>query len=215
MPWDLYPRIYTDEFYLALGQFVSEFSEIEQAMQVALWHLVKVKSPVAQAVFSGVRADDAANKIARIGAAEKWPKARIDEWSAISGQLGVIRSFRNDILHYGVKWERENEWVATNRQFVHSPDRITNAPVTVPILEAAIEDLKSLGLHIFYFCFEPTNRSLSAYDRTQLNAWQYKSSPPASDPNKTPGSAPKQKRQQKPSAAARRKAAQDRSSREK
>jgi hypothetical protein len=35
MSWDLYPRIYTDEFYLALGQFVSEFSEIEQAMQVA------------------------------------------------------------------------------------------------------------------------------------------------------------------------------------
>jgi hypothetical protein len=31
MPHDLYPRIYTDEYYLALGRFVSDFSEVEQA----------------------------------------------------------------------------------------------------------------------------------------------------------------------------------------
>ena len=56
-------RLFTDEYYTALGQFVAAFSEIECAMEVVLWNISKIKSPVAQAVFSGVRADDACNKL--------------------------------------------------------------------------------------------------------------------------------------------------------
>ena len=63
-------RRFTDEYYLALGRFIAAFSEIEGAMQVALWHFSSVKSPVAQAVFSGIRADEASNKITRISNAE-------------------------------------------------------------------------------------------------------------------------------------------------
>jgi len=44
-------------------------------MQMALWHFAEVNDPIAQAVFSGVRADDASNKIARIGVAKNWSGA--------------------------------------------------------------------------------------------------------------------------------------------
>ena len=91
MPFDFYPRIYTDEYYCALGQFVSDFSEVEQSLQIVLWHFSGVKSPIAQAVFSGVRADDAANKITRIGVAQKWSEERKAEWKAICDRLGAIK----------------------------------------------------------------------------------------------------------------------------
>lgn len=201
MPYDFSPRIYTDEYYIALGKFVSEFSEIEQAMQIALWIISRVNSPVAQAVFSGVRADDAANKISRIGVAEKWDEQRTAEWKAISDRLGILRTFRNNILHYGVKWERENEWVMTNRQFVHTPEKITNTPVTVPLLEAATEDIQSLSFALFDFVFGSGGKrmGLSAVDRTLGDAWQYKSSPQAARPGKTRDKSQKPKRRPEPS----------------
>jgi hypothetical protein len=196
MPYDFSPRIYTDEYYIALGKFVSEFSEIEQAMQIALWIISKVNSPVAQAVFSGVRADDAANKITRIGVAEKWDEQRKTEWKAISDRLGILRTLRNNILHYGVKWERENEWVITNRQFVHTPDNVTNTPVTVSILEAATDDIQSLSFCLFDFVFGSGGKrmGLSAVDRTLGNAWRYKPSRQAVHQDRTRDKAPKLKR---------------------
>jgi hypothetical protein len=91
-------RLYTEEYYQALGGFVAEFSEIEAAMQVALWHFTKVKTSVAQAVFSGVRADEACSKITRIADAENWSAARKADWKVIADRLGILRTLRNDIL---------------------------------------------------------------------------------------------------------------------
>jgi hypothetical protein len=199
MTYDFYPRIYTDEYYRALGQFVSDFSEIEQTMQIVLWHLSGMKTPVAQAVLSGVRAEDAGNKITRIGVAKHWSNERKAEWKAICDRVSLIRSLRNDILHYGVLWEREGEWVTTNRQFVHTPEKITNSPVTVEILGFATEDLKHLSFHIFAFCFEAKSHAFSALDRTQTDAWQYKQPPQAGRQHKSPGKSPKPKRQPRPS----------------
>jgi hypothetical protein len=203
------PRIYTPEYYLTLGKFVSDFSEIEQAMQMALWVLAKVATPVAQAVFSGVRADDGANKITRIGVAEKWPESRMLEWEAICGRLTLLRTFRNDILHYGVRWQSENEWITTNREFAHTEDRITESPGTIAILETAIGDLQYLGLHLLRFAFNAqTPGGLTALKRTHDDAWRYR--PPSQVPRgkrRNPDSALKRLRQRKPSSAERRKEA--------
>src|SRR5208283_4324196 len=84
-------RLYTDEYYTALGRFVAGFSELEGAMQVALWHYSKIKPPTAQALFSGVRADEACSKIKRIADAENWTEERKTDWQTISARLGILR----------------------------------------------------------------------------------------------------------------------------
>lgn len=93
----IFVRMYTHEYYQALGHFVTLFTDIECGLQQALWQISKVKSPVAQAIFSGVRADDACNKITRISEAENWSKERQTEWSIISSRVGILR-ITSDII---------------------------------------------------------------------------------------------------------------------
>jgi hypothetical protein len=206
-------RLYTDQYYLALGRFVAEFTEIEGAMQVALWRFSKINSPVAQAVFSGVRADEASNKITRIGDAENWTKARASEWKAIADRLAILRTLRNDILHYGAEWEGENAWIITNRDFVHTPKKIMTTPVSVEILAAATSDLEQLSLHLFHFLYadEMTPTGLHEFEQTLRRAWRYTPPPQAGRHGTSRGSAPGQPRQPRPSRASRRKAALERS----
>lgn len=171
-------RLYTDEYYQALRRFVVEFTEIECAMQMALWHLSKVDLPVAQAVFSGVRADDACNKVARIAEAENWSDSRKAEWQIIADRLGILRTLRNDILHYGVDWQLDGSWIVTNESFIHTSRKVMKTPVTVPILADATSDLQKLGLHLFHFLFGDamTPKGARSLELTLRRAWRYKSS---------------------------------------
>jgi hypothetical protein len=172
---ELSPRIFTDEYYRALGQFVSRFSEIEGAMQVVLWHFANVRTSVGRAVFSGVRADDACNKITRISDADNWPEGKKAQLKIISDRLGILRTFRNDILHYGGRWESVDTWVVTNELYAHVPSKIKNTPVTTKILEYAASDLEKLGAHIFYLIYgdqlKEENRQF--FNEALERAWLY------------------------------------------
>jgi hypothetical protein len=186
-------RLYTDEYYLALGKFIVEYSELEQSMQVGLWILTKMANPIAKAIFSGVRADDACNKITRLGQVEKWSKIRNAEWKTISDRLGILRTLRNDILHYGVEWQiPDGGWITTNKNFAHIVKKITTTPVSVPILTAATADVRKLSLHLFNFIFDdgsPTRQRVLAQELQ--NAWQYKPSRRAGHAGRSQRNSPK------------------------
>jgi hypothetical protein len=189
-------RLFTDEYYDALGRFIADFSEIEGAMQIALWHFAKVKTPIAQAVFSGVRSDDACNKITRIADAENWPEERKIIWQEISSRLGLLRTLRNDIVHYGAEWVAPNTWIATNDMFVHAPKKITNTPVTITILSDATADLQKLSLLLFNFIFADEMTALGKLSIRQAleRAWRYIPPQPTGNADKSRSTAPKQKR---------------------
>ena len=196
-------RAYTDEYLLAFGRFIIEFSEIEQAMQVALWNLTKLEDPVAKAIFSGVRADDACNKITRIADAENWSNSKKAEWKMIADRLGHLRTLRNDILHYGVQWQPGGDWITTNRSFAHTAKKITTTPVSVPILVAATADLRKLSLHLFHFLFvdDMSVVGTRALDPTLQSAWQYKPSRQAGRADKPQHNSPKRSRRRPSSPA--------------
>lgn len=195
----LLARIYSDEYYLHLGRFVSEFTEIECSMQVALWRLSKIQSPVAQAVFSGVRAEEANNKITRIGEAENWSAERKEAWKSISDHLGILRTLRNDILHYGAHWQPDGTWIVTNKPYVHIPQKVTQTPVTIDALKDATADLNKLSLHLFNFLFGdemPVNGLLHLSSELH-RAWRYKSSRQGGRPRTTRDEGQAQSRQPK------------------
>jgi hypothetical protein len=213
MSHEVLARIYSNEYYLALGRFVSEFTEIECTMQVALWRLSKVNSPVAQAVFSGVRAEESSSKITRIAEAENWSKERQAQWKVISNRLGILRTLRNDILHYGATWRTDGSLLISNEGYAHAPRKIVKTPITITHLAHATSDLQKLGLHIFHFIFadEMTPKAFADGDPVLRRAWHYKSPRQGGRPDRNPDTDPKRPRPPRPSSASRRTAALERS----
>jgi len=206
-------RIYSDEYYHALGRFLTEFTDVECALQKALWFFSKAKSPIAQAIFSGVRADDACGKITRIAEAENWSGARLHEWELIRNRVGILRILRNDILHYGANWQLDGTWIVTNKDYVHAAHKITETPVTVDILDDAIADSQKVGLHIFLFLYrDAVSEKASELTRPATQrSWRYKPPQQAGNRRNSPDNDPKPPRRPQPSSASRRKAALERS----
>jgi hypothetical protein len=147
------PRIFSDRYYRALGKFIAEFAEIEGLMLSALWHLTKVSTPVGQAVFSGVRADDACNKVKRIGDAENWPQSKKAEWKTILDHLKILGALRNDLVHYGVYWSSIDTWYSTNKRIAHTPEKVTTRQISPIILRNATNDLRKLSVLVFVFLY--------------------------------------------------------------
>ena len=75
----------TDAYHLALGRFVSAFSDIEASMQATLWHFAGVSTPTAQAVFSGTRIEGAMQFINRIAASIRLSDGGVPRRAADSG----------------------------------------------------------------------------------------------------------------------------------
>jgi hypothetical protein len=202
----------TDRYYQALGRFVAEFSAVELLLQSVLWQLTRMNVTAAKAVFSGVRTEDACNKITRIGVAEAWNAEKTKRWGAISSHLGLIRELRNDILHLGASWQGGEDWLITNKGVIHTEAKLIHVPVTVAILKDATADLERMTLLLFNFAFEDDlpEAVKGAIHQALKSAWRYTPSPQAIRPGRTPAGVPKQPRPPRPSSASRRKEALER-----
>jgi hypothetical protein len=202
-----------DGYYQALGHFVSTFSEIERLMQGVLWACSKMSLPVAKAVLAQIRTEDASAKIAKIGVAENWSADKTARWQEISSRLGLIREFRNDILHYGATWQGGDEWLISNKDLIHARGRLVHTPVSIKTLEDATADLEKLMAGLFNFGFEDSlpEEARRVFAEALTHAWRYKPPPQAGGQGKPPDGAPKPRRQRPPSSASRRKAALERS----
>jgi hypothetical protein len=178
-------------------------------MQVALWQASRVASPIAQAVFSGIRADEACNKIKRIADAQGWSEQRQADWKEIADHLGILRELRNDLLHYGARWISPNIWLVSNQMFAHIPSKITDTIVTPAILTDATADVEKIGAHLFKSMFdhEMTEIAKTSLAGALSSAWRYTPLQQGGRGGTNPGGAPKRSRQPRPSAASRRKAA--------
>ncbi len=163
-------------YMLALGRFVSEFSNVEAIIQTALWKFSGVAEPTAQAVFSGVRIEGCIQFINRIAAAQKWSKAKKNELEHVLSHLGKINKLRNDILHYGslMAWPLDDLWLVTNKQFVHMPERIREIRVSPKLLDQAKTDLETIQTYLFVMMWD---EPISIFHPEMQRAWLYKSPP--------------------------------------
>src|ERR1700731_469239 len=125
---------HTQEYWAALGEFVSTFSTVEVNMQQALWEFAGLSRPLALALLAGsTRIDSAMTLINKVSVAKKWKSARKRELQTICTQLGIINKVRNDILHYGANYI-EGEWVVSNRSMVATQKRARITRFTVRAL---------------------------------------------------------------------------------
>lgn len=107
------------EYFAALGEFVHEFAHVERMTLALLWQMAGLTVPVARAILSGVRADAASNLINRIleVSPPPAPGTRAD-LQDVFGQLGLINSVRNSLLHLGTEFADEGTEFVTSNRFI-------------------------------------------------------------------------------------------------
>jgi len=178
-----------NEYMLALGRFVSQFSNIESQIQRTLWKFSGVLEPTAQAVFSGVRTDGCIQYLNRIAGAQRWSDEKKNELEYVLSQLGMINKLRNDILHYGslMAWPFEDAWLITNKPFVHMPERIQEIRVGPKLLKDATADLRKIKMYLFLMMHDVSifDPEMSAYVPEPKHAWLYKPPPRGRAPRKS------------------------------
>jgi hypothetical protein len=192
-----------DNFHRSLGHFLSVFSDMEARMQETLRRFSGVTKPVAAAVFSGTRSQQAAEFIRRIAEASNWSETRQKKWLAISTKLQELTFLRNQIVHYGATWQDINAWLVTDA-LVAMPGKATKIPVSPTILADAIHDLEKLDCHIFAFAWPRQYAKHKAdVDEVLKRAWRYKPPPQAGRQRKNRDKVPAHRRRQKASPKSR------------
>jgi hypothetical protein len=166
---------HTQEYWAALGEFVSTFSIVEVTMQQALWEFAGLSRPLALALLAGsTRIDSAMTLISKVSVARKWKSARKQELQAICTQLGIINKVRNDILHYGANFAK-GEWVVSNLAMVATKKRARTTRFTVPSLSNMTKDLMAINSRLVYLAWGPfmNAKTKRSFAQVRRDPWRY------------------------------------------
>lgn len=185
-------------YYERLGSFVSQYARTEGLMKLVLQILAGLKSPLAAALLSGVRADQSINLINRALDATGRAAWKADLKRAFD-QFTVITKVRNDILHYGAEFETPDILLISNQRDAHIPERLRETRIRPEHLRRMSIDLHVINAGILTV-LDRVSRSpfrQSATDMAKLahEPWLYKSPPPSPLPMPPRGSSPKRPRQ--------------------
>ncbi len=123
------------EYWEALGQFIHYFAQVE----AFLVHVLIIKSgvtiPIGRAIFSGARIDTLRDFINRIHSVTKRDPNMVEDFKNISDELGNITRVRNDIVHYGTKFDEGDQFLVTNQHIALTEERVRETPVSVKKLQ--------------------------------------------------------------------------------
>jgi hypothetical protein len=136
-----------DDFYKALGLFITEFAWVESLVSQMLAHEAEVSPQTAAAVFSGVRIDQAKDLIARLYEARG--DERSERLKRAFAQLGVITTARNHILHYGNAPDQSGVAIMTNDRAAHAARAYREMRVTAETLQLMGSDLLRIEMMLF------------------------------------------------------------------
>ena len=179
-----------NDYYLALGRFVHEFSNTEKMIQYLLRQESQISGSVGPAIFSGVSISSAKTMINRVRAAKNIPDDPL--MIRVFAQITNITNKRNDILHYG-SFYTQRGFEVSNEIKAHIPERIEKFDSSPDILGKMTADLNTIfyGLSV---CIQnaaarrygmPTDPSalahLEAIRRLADAPWQY--TPPQQPPS--------------------------------
>ena len=167
------------EYHQSLGQFVTEFSNVEALLHGLVSLFAGVKQPTANAVFSGVRIEAAMSYINRIADAQKWRKEKKARLQIIFTQLGQINKLRNEILHYGSTVQTSGTVLITNKSIVHLKSRIQERRISAAVLNDATNDLMKIFWLLVAFAWRPKVPMWQKIYRSILGvSWFYKPQQP-------------------------------------
>lgn len=89
------------EFYVALGQFMLAWADVERTISAVLIKYAKVTEPVGRALFSGSRARTMMAFISAIAENTHLSSARRDDLSFLSSKINALNTSRDRLAHHG------------------------------------------------------------------------------------------------------------------
>jgi len=183
-------------YWSALGQFIHTLSAAEHKLLLLLRKYAGLRDRSAGIIFSGTRGEQAREWIRALLDASKRTaiKARLE---GPLGQFAAINTARNNIVHWGAKYDRTNKYLlVSNKKLSPAPGKRREFPISVVDLETMIADLR---LIIFFFDqeldgMEPDSNLALLMRRT----WLYKPPQPSRNLRK-PRRGPKGHKRPQPS----------------
>jgi hypothetical protein len=106
--------------FSAVGKFVLQFAAAEQMLFLTVATVLKMHQKIAQAVFSGLRAENAIQTLNRIMEVSETPDKIKSSYAEIFAHFKSITDVRNSILHYGINTEG-GEAVTSNKLVALTP----------------------------------------------------------------------------------------------
>jgi hypothetical protein len=177
------PASQTDEgrkrleaYCLALGQFVDQFSKVESSLHLLLRWQTKTTTGTARAVFSGVRADAAAEYVRRLHSVGIIDPREWVELEPVLNQVKAINTMRNDILHQGAMAIAEGRGFTTNALRALTEQHIKSFPVSPEMLADMTADLRKIFIHLAVrHCGRPALRGKHPeLEEVLRGTWRYK-----------------------------------------
>ncbi|MBN9545003.1 MAG: hypothetical protein J0I19_05980 [Alphaproteobacteria bacterium] len=162
-----------EDYYIALGDFINTFSDVESQLVLALADFAKVDKKTAKALFSGVRVDQASDFIRRLGAVKKIkPKIFEELTKNLLPQIKVITDLRNDVIHYGARLQSIR--LTINNQRGIGRTQVRRYIVSAKMLESARMDLGMINLRLFMACNNEGPEDLPPPIRAAIfGPWRY------------------------------------------
>jgi len=131
-------------YYNALGEFVHRFAAVEIAVHLVLRYYCKMSANVGKALLSGVRIDDARNRLNRLHEVKLISDPKWGILEPIFQQLLIINGARNDIIHYGASEVDTKTGFVTNEIMALTEERVSRFPISSEILDEMTEDLRKI-----------------------------------------------------------------------
>jgi hypothetical protein len=179
-------REHYNAYCYALGLFMDTFAKLEYFLHALLSSMMSLHPRDANAVLSGLRAEPAISAIRRLYQAreEEVP----DDLEAALLQLNVLNKLRNEVAHYGARWNPDGSAFVTNESRVHILEAVSTRPVSEVILKEATIDIGHIGMILAYYELngEPPNLWKDEREIARKRAWLYKSPPPPPPRHKNP-----------------------------
>jgi hypothetical protein len=158
------------QYWMALGRFIEQFSHIEMVMHLLLTKYSNVTHLVGVALFGDMRIDAAVSRMRRLLEVNFVVSDDIKkEFHNVSTQLMIINGIRNDILHRGTSVSSQG-MVTTNRAAALALDRIKEIPISKEILYQMELDLHKIQHHIICIMDEKHRKNAS---QILASPWQY------------------------------------------
>lgn len=178
---------------------MADFAHAEALIQLLLWKVAGLQMPLAQAVLSGVRVDQAMSLINRALDAS----GRVDDKFALErlfSQFGLLNRTRNDILHYGAILAEKDVATVSNALVAHIPSRVREIKVSIFNLEQMSFDLRVIAYALGQIALldAPIAEEGKA-NPCLLRSWRYKPPPQAVPLDTTPKTPAKRLRPPEPS----------------
>jgi hypothetical protein len=175
----------TKAYWLALGEFIDKFSDIEALTQLLLWQYAGVPMEIGRALFSGVRAKEAMSFIARISEVSPPHDENKPDREYVFTQLGIINDARNLIVHYGAEPAGRGVLVVTNWLTALTEERhLRTIPISPEILAHLTADLRKAEVHLVERHLRREKGLISPFSSADLAllhvSWRY--TPPQPNP---------------------------------